>query len=651
MRYFLSLTLTFFLSNLANSEATIEEVVVTVKQSENRALHPTIKLDHQALHSQTPSNVADILFATPSIGIRTNSRGETVFRLRGSEERQGAIFLDGAPLSVPWDGRIDLSTLPADIINRVEVIKSAAPMEYGPNAILGVVELTTGRSCTKGICGLRTTTGDHGQYSHSLFTGYNSEPWSISTAANFQSRPYLTVVDPEVISYAPMRNGRRLNTDNQSQTIWGSLNYDGDFLEARVSQLLISASRGVAPAGHLNPTVKLPRYWRYPDWDLHQTTANIRYNNSDWSYSATAWHQSFAQTIDQYTDATYNSLSDKQMDQDRTFGTRLIATLSAPLFDLRLIGNFQDTTHRQLNQSINPIWRGQQEIYKQKLYSLGGEFDIAPTDRLNISLGISHDSSETPQTGMREPQKKLDGWAGNLTLLWSVRDSLEITTTLGSRTRFPTLRELYGASLGKFLVNSELQPESAQLVDITVDWRPENRPVQLSITAWNTRIKNTLSKRKIVLDNSQFEQRYNMAGSVGQGIEIRALYELEKIVLGLNGSWQSFQADVAADGQRPDVLQRPETEYEASLNYHHSDSLSATISVQYIGNSKDENFDSEIVILPASTLVDAKVFFDIDRNWSGHLAVKNITDSLYLPQLGLPSTGRTVELGVRFQKQ
>ena len=115
--------------------------------------------------------------------------------------------------------------------------------------------------------------------------------------------------------------------------------------------------------------------------------------------------------------------------------------------------------------------------------------------------------------------------------------------------------------------------------------------------------------------------------------------------------WNSFHEFHITDGQSPDVLQRPETEYEASLNYHYSDSLSATISVQYIGNSKDENFDSEIVILPASTLVDAKVFFDIDRNWSGHLAVKNITDSLYLPQLGLPSTGRTVELGVRFQKQ
>jgi hypothetical protein len=52
-----------------------------------------------------------LLAALPSVGIHTNSRGETVLRLRGSDERQTSIFLDGTPLTVPWDGRVDLSSL------------------------------------------------------------------------------------------------------------------------------------------------------------------------------------------------------------------------------------------------------------------------------------------------------------------------------------------------------------------------------------------------------------------------------------------------------------------------------------------------------------------------------------------------------------
>ena len=61
--------------------------------------------------------------------------------MRGSEERQTAVFLDGAPLVVPWDGRIDLGLIPAGLIGRIEIRKGAVPIEYGTNAVAGVVDL------------------------------------------------------------------------------------------------------------------------------------------------------------------------------------------------------------------------------------------------------------------------------------------------------------------------------------------------------------------------------------------------------------------------------------------------------------------------------------------------------------------------------
>jgi outer membrane receptor protein involved in Fe transport len=42
---------------------------------------------------------------------------------------------------VSWDARIDLGLLPAGLLGEARVIKGAAPVEYGANAVAGVVDL------------------------------------------------------------------------------------------------------------------------------------------------------------------------------------------------------------------------------------------------------------------------------------------------------------------------------------------------------------------------------------------------------------------------------------------------------------------------------------------------------------------------------
>jgi len=641
-----------FVINSVNSASTIEEIVVTVKQSNNRALQPIFELNKQALSAKTPLTMADIITAVPSVGIRTNSRGETVFRLRGSEERQSTIFLDGAPLSVPWDGRINLSTLPAGIISHAKVVKSAAPLEYGPNSILGVIELSTDNSCDNEICNLSASLGNNGLTSYDAVMGHNLNRWSASAAISGQNQDHLTVVNRDQIPYAPIDNDKRLNTDSQSRTFWSALNYGGDHINARLSQLVVNASRGIAAAGHLNPTIKKPRYWRYPDWQLSQTTANMIYSDaSRWSYYGTAWYQKFSQTIDQYTDATYGTIADSEWDQDRTAGARLVADFSGSSRGYRLIANLQDTVHKQRDHSFENNIEGREEVYQQKLYSLGSEFDVSPTDGLNVSVGLSYDYSDTPQAGGRQAQDKLDDWAGNLAILWTPSDHIDITATHGYRTRFPSLRELYGVALGKFLINPSLKPETAQLTDLTLDWQSNDGAQLLSVTAWTTRVANRLSKRKIIQDGVRFDQRYNMTGSTGQGLEVRAAWQATPTInIEFNANWQDLDAEAEADGQRPEILQRPDIEYDANVTYLFSEMLTASLAAQYIDGSMDENFDGKLVNLPSTTLLDARLFYRLDKDWTTFLSIKNIADSLYLPQLGLPGAGRVIQLGINYKQ-
>ena len=101
----------------------LDEITVISNKSSNRAMQLVTVIDQEELSRSVPTSLSDIFLNRPVISVRSNSRGETVLRLRGSNERQAAIFLDGASLSIPWDGRIDIGLLPIGMIDRLTISK------------------------------------------------------------------------------------------------------------------------------------------------------------------------------------------------------------------------------------------------------------------------------------------------------------------------------------------------------------------------------------------------------------------------------------------------------------------------------------------------------------------------------------------------
>ncbi|GIS80522.1 MAG: hypothetical protein CM1200mP14_20880 [Gammaproteobacteria bacterium] len=80
-----------------------------------------------------------------SLVIRKNSRGESQPALRGSEERQIGIFLDGIPITIGWDHRSDMSIVPMTGAQSVRVVRGSSSVLHGPNTIGGVIEVDIAR--------------------------------------------------------------------------------------------------------------------------------------------------------------------------------------------------------------------------------------------------------------------------------------------------------------------------------------------------------------------------------------------------------------------------------------------------------------------------------------------------------------------------
>ena len=643
-------------SNSSLAQVNLEEITVVELKRPRRALQPSAELDQAAISESAPVTLTDIFRRLPSAGIRTNSRGEAVFRLRGSEERQTGLFLDGAPLSVPWDGRVDLSALPAGIVDQVRVTASAAPIEYGTNSTLGVVEIFTPMKSQPGLHSVQAELGSQDSASLSAVGGSRSSRVDWLFGGAWRTLGGEAWSSKSVIPFGPVRDGARVNTDLDSASLFVSATARPSWGIARASLLSVGAERGIANAGHIDPASGSPRYWRYPHWRFNQLTVNAAANlSAALRLRSTVWLQQFEQTIDQYTDDSYSTVESSEEDKDKTLGMRLVLDRPFEVFDVRMVAKAQVTTHEQVDfDDLNDI-RGPLQRYQQNVFSVGAEVDSAPGEALLLSAGMSYDIAATPATGGRESQEALSAWAASIAARWHPAGPWQIAGTLGRRTRFPTLRELYGEALGQFILNPDLQPETAWLADLTFQREWSERQVRMRLTPWILRIDDTLSRRTIEVDGIRRRQRYNMQGSKGRGIEAGIEWGVgDYLELKLSSNWQEHEARPESDGTRPVSYLRPKAQVSLAIDYLFAQDWDLFLEVLHLGTAFDEDEDGTVLRLPASTEVNLRIFRtlrqDKEGRWRAYGGIDNLGDDVVLPQLGLPLPGRTLSLGVRFER-
>lgn len=100
----------------------------------------------------------------------SNVKGRKVAQIRGSDANSTKVIIDGVMINGGGDARIDLSLLPTDNIEKIEIFKGPVPVIYGSNAPGGVIFITTKNATgkTSGAVGLATGSWGTKTYSVSL---------------------------------------------------------------------------------------------------------------------------------------------------------------------------------------------------------------------------------------------------------------------------------------------------------------------------------------------------------------------------------------------------------------------------------------------------------------------------------------------------
>lgn len=614
-------------------------ITVTAPTLPGRVATPLVGLKPEALLDRQPRNVADALRGLPGVSIRTNSRGETSPRVRGGDERQTLVFLDGAPLAVPWDGRIDLGLIPAGIIGSLSVRKGAGAIEYGANAVAGVVDLQS--RLTGAVA--QAQAGPFGLVNLSAAAAVPVGGLMVTLGAAHQAQDAAVVARSSALPFNQPAGRRRLNTDLAATSLFGAVGGEQGDLKWRASLLHIDARRGIAPESDRDPAEAAPRFWRYPDWQLTQAQVALQLPLGAATARAVAWRQWFGQRIDGYRDASYTTLRGREENDDDMVGGRFTLSHPAGPAMLRWSLSAQRGGHLQTDTAFPSGLASPTLRFAQVLASGGVEADLPIARGTAFTLGLALDRASYPLTGDKPMQSARQAAAFSAAVKTRLSDQLDLTLSAGRRNRFASAREMFGEAIGRFLPNPALAPEQVWLADAELVWR--RAPVSVTFNPFFARTLNSIGQRIVPVNGAPLRQRFNQSAATSVGADMAVQV---KLAPDLTLEFTGTALNASADGQA--LLQRPFHEGMAAIDWAPGEAFDMRAELRRTGPARDQDIDGRLVRLaPASELnwrVRVPMLCVGGARLSATGAVDNLTNAVVLPQLGLPLAGRTVRIGI-----
>jgi len=87
-----------------------------------------------------------------------SSRGESLLFLRGFDQTRIPVFMDGIPVSVPFDGLIDLGRIQTSSISKIQVSKGISSLLLGGNTMGGAVNIISTTPAKRFEFGVKAST-------------------------------------------------------------------------------------------------------------------------------------------------------------------------------------------------------------------------------------------------------------------------------------------------------------------------------------------------------------------------------------------------------------------------------------------------------------------------------------------------------------
>jgi iron complex outermembrane receptor protein len=617
------------------------EVIVTGQRSPTSLTSSLREVNDQTIRQQQIQNIAEAVGITPGAYISIGSRNEMVVHLRGIDQRQIAVLLDGVPIYVPYDGLVDLGQMPVGAVEKITVTQGNASVLYGPNSLGGSINIVTqlpSRSHTR--LRLMGGSGDLQLYSLNQSGSFRSFGYLLGLGYNRQD--YFPLA--EDFSKTEVEDGHERNNSYYKKfDLFCKLTWRPNRNNhTAFSFSYIDNEKNVPPDIY----AKRPRFWRFPKWQkwvLNLTSSQIITNSI--SLKEVLFYDKYDNILDSYDDATYTTQTKKyafhSTYDDYSVGGNLFVTKTFSKNHVTTFGaTYKRDSHREQGNRDLP-W----EKYKMDSYTVGLEHEWKSSHNISISAGLGLnllDPIFANGQALREDIATLDGRLG---IHYDFSEAWQMTASVGRKTRFPTLKELYSGQSGKNIPNPNLNEESSFNTEIGLayDWGGGNR---MGLTIFDSEITALIVDKKVMVEEEEKDQLQNIGKARHAGLEFSAAtFPIRG--LALNASYTFLKARNRSHDRTFDKLPyRPEHLVKSEQEYKFPFGLVFSLEENYVSERTYLDQDDVPHSLDGYFLLNLQFRQSVWEYLTFSFSLFNVLDEYYESEYGFPMPGRNFRAGM-----
>ncbi len=457
--------------------------------------------------------------------------------IRGSTAAQSPVFLDGVPLAEPGSGSVNLSDIPLESLQRIEVYRGAAPLVLGGPGLGGAIHLVSARGPESSWT--RTTAGSYDTYQVQAGSSKRLGAWTLLGRGRYlSSNGDFSYKFDNRTPYNPRDDFEAVRRNNDVSAGGGMLSAyrAGDRWDLQISELLDGREYGL-PGRDLQAkdarSSTLTHHFRAALISSRARSSRLR--------KLELYHRIDQQGFDD-KNGELSLVREERRDLTQSMGVNALGSLTERGRDSwRLETRWARLQSRRL-------WPTKEKGAPQTRLTLAAALEPefrAFDERLSLSPGARieyhHDRFHgVPPLGNYDlpngPRESADTWAHTyqLDLRYLIGEHLILKGNLGEYERVPTLIERFG-NRGGVIGNPDLVPEVGTNRDLglVLTQHAASRRLMLSI------FHNDSSQLITFVRNSQrTATAQNIGAAEIKGVEADLqLSRLGPLTLGFNGTW------------------------------------------------------------------------------------------------------------------
>lgn len=616
-------------------------------------------ITQEQIERSSATTLSDVLESVPGLYVYPSSVFYDSYDIRGIHtdyNPQTMLMINGTKIPLPYNGaRMQRFNLPASLIQRIEVIKGPGSAVYGADAFSGIINVVTKNTdspADTNEVGIRYGSYNSSEaylhYKTAIGDGKIALNLSYMSNDNDKSRVFTTdlqsVFDKTFgtnASHAPapleMRE-KRLNIalsgvyEDFEINFWGSMGRD------------LGMGAGIAQAidqwGHYdNDQAQLDIYHR-----SHFT------NGIEWEkklalsyFSQKGYYHIFPKGTTLPIGSDGNAFSEgggMVHFPDGFLGNPAIKGYAASLentlklsfgqHNLRLSAgavNTKENTYEKRNFGPSVI-DGTAPVVNGALTDVSGtQYNFAPNTDSNVFFVSAQDEITlskgwTITAGVRDDYYSNFGNTINprLALVWHENPELSVKLLYGRAFRAPAVQELYTQNNPAALGNSDLKPEVMEMYEFGVDFVPFSN-LHGSVNLYHYQASELISTAPAAV-GMQFA---NVGKQSGRGVEALLQYQPQEGIL--------LSADYAYRWTKDDITGKKAVGAPVHIGHLRADwefvsNAILTWETQFVADIPRAENDPRQKIADYS-VSNLSIGYDIDKQWSGKLAARNLFDKKY----------------------